>query len=726
MSDSEFMSSDDEIFDEAFDNDFIENIPNDSDSDGEDNGGSSNETLKLEVGMAFLTWKIAFNHIKQWAHQQGFGIRKGRSEKIESKLRKQTIVCFCEGVYNNQSKKTNKPSKTHRTNCKWHVNLSRPTKNNQNSMIFITTIVDEHSGHSLDPCARRFEADKAFTKPMLDDIEWMYVHGHLKPLAIKRMLKAKYKRKVYNKDLYKIIYKYHRNIDQLGNDVSQLFEYLEKCKEDDPRWIIYKDWDRETNTLTKLFWMNPDQLETWYRYNDVILNDNTSKTNRYEMSLSFFVAIDNSMKSRIVAQALMDREIKDAYAWVLQCTIDATGIIPKVFITDADPGMDLAIWLKYSSTFPIHCIWHIGQNLPLRLKSKLGGLFDQFKKDFYECRNSLKQEIFEHRWANLLINYPNAANYLEKFLYPSKCSWARAFSVMIFTIDIQTTSRCESVNATFKNLLQNSNNTLVDIFFTIEERLEEEQDNTDYLNWQNSLTTIQSSTIASNAFTDVINKLKDFTTPSIQKIHNNEMELAFSYDARPLDQSYINNEDSHDLLFANDFIEKQEVRQLSFQQLLLSCDQKEIKSLWGVSYLTSSDTHHLVILLDNGMYKCSSQFHIGFLNPRWFVETSPDLRSRPFCPASKFKMDLVIPYLESNNPPNFLHSINENILNRNNPYVTLSKQKLYYMNIKGLSKQASCVACKTCDESFVTLLEDYITKKNHEALEWAQQRLELQ
>ncbi|RGB36965.1 hypothetical protein C1646_695954, partial [Rhizophagus diaphanus] len=169
MSDSKFMSSNDEIFDEAFDNDFIENISNDSDSDDEDNGGSSNETLKLE----------------------GFDICKGRSEKIESKLRKQTIVCFCEGVYNNQSKKTNKPSKTHRINCKWHINLSQLTKNNQNSMIF-TTIVGEHSGYSLDPCAH--------------DIEWMYSHGHLKLLAIKRMLKAKYKRKVYNKDLYKIIY----------------------------------------------------------------------------------------------------------------------------------------------------------------------------------------------------------------------------------------------------------------------------------------------------------------------------------------------------------------------------------------------------------------------------------------------------------------------------------------------------------------------------------------
>lgn len=126
MSDSESMSSDDDMFD--YEDDFIENIPNDSDCDSDDSY-SSNENinippLNLEVGMSFPTWKIAFDHIKQWAHQQDFGIRKGRSEKVQTKLRKQTIVCCCEGVYNNRSKKTNKPSRTHRTNCKWHVNLS--------------------------------------------------------------------------------------------------------------------------------------------------------------------------------------------------------------------------------------------------------------------------------------------------------------------------------------------------------------------------------------------------------------------------------------------------------------------------------------------------------------------------------------------------------------------------------------------------------------------------
>ena len=62
---------------------------------------------------------------------------------------------------------------------------------------------------------------------------------------------------------------------------------------------------------------------------------------------------------------------------------------------DADPGMNVAIKLKYPLTFPIYCIWHISQNLPLCLKSKLGELFEQFKKDFYECCNSLDQIIFE-------------------------------------------------------------------------------------------------------------------------------------------------------------------------------------------------------------------------------------------------------------------------------------------------------------------------------------------
>jgi hypothetical protein len=45
---------------------------------------------------------------------------------------------------------------------------------------------------------------------------------------------------------------------------------------------------------------------------------------------------------------------------------------------------------------------------------------------------------------------------------------------------------------------------------------------------------------------------------------------------------------------------------------------------------------------------------------------------------------------------------------------------LYYSNAQGLIKQANQIACKTCDESFISLLEEYIANKTHEAMELEQ------
>ncbi|RIA79975.1 hypothetical protein C1645_839526 [Glomus cerebriforme] len=82
------------------------------------------------------------------------------------------------------------------------------------------------------------------------------------PLELKVNLTFPIWNNIYKKSLqsrpYKVIYKYHQVNLQLGNDVSWLFEYLEKLKEEDSHWIIYKDWNHETNTLTKIFWINPD------------------------------------------------------------------------------------------------------------------------------------------------------------------------------------------------------------------------------------------------------------------------------------------------------------------------------------------------------------------------------------------------------------------------------------------------------------------------------------
>jgi hypothetical protein len=63
----------------------------------------------------------------------------------------------------------------------------------------------------------------------------------------------------------------------------------------------------------------------------------------------------------------------------------------------------------------------------------------------------------------------------------------------------------------------------------------------------------------------------------------------------------------------------------------------------------------------------------------------------------------------------FFNSPNNDPTSSISPYVSLDKQRLYYMNVQGLIKKANQVACKTCDEDFITLLTEYINNKNHEA-----------
>src|SRR5947207_2576450 len=152
--------------------------------------------------------------------------------------------------------------------------------------------------------------------------------------------------------------------------------------------------------------MSSTQITLWLEYYDVILNDNTAKTNRYQMPLSLFLIVDNNTRSRLVAQALISDETTESYKWILECTKKATMVEPLVFVTDADPAADAAIGQEYEMTYPIHCIFHISENLPKNTKSKLSDLYENFLRDFYHCHNSLCEELCYERCFNLTEKYP--------------------------------------------------------------------------------------------------------------------------------------------------------------------------------------------------------------------------------------------------------------------------------------------------------------------------------
>ncbi|CAG8511469.1 10080_t:CDS:2, partial [Racocetra persica] len=96
---------------------------------------------------------------------------------------------------------------------------------------------------------------------------------------------------------------------------------------------------------------------------------------------------------------------------VLQQTLDATGFELQIIMTDIDPAMNVACQVKYMNSYHVHCIWHMSQNLPKRLKAKLESKnFKEFICDFWKTWNSLSIEVFEYRFQSLLKKYPTVAS----------------------------------------------------------------------------------------------------------------------------------------------------------------------------------------------------------------------------------------------------------------------------------------------------------------------------
>ena len=93
--------------------------------------------------------------------------------------------------------------------------------------------------------------------------------------------------------------------------------------------------------------------------------------------------------------------------------LDTIDLKPHVILTDMDPAMNAACQNIYTDTYHIHCIWHISQNLPKRLKHKLGTAeFKTFNTEFWKTRNSLCVKVFEQRFQALLERFPNSSNYI--------------------------------------------------------------------------------------------------------------------------------------------------------------------------------------------------------------------------------------------------------------------------------------------------------------------------
>ena len=103
---------------------------------------------------------------------------------------------------------------------------------------------------------------------------------------------------------------------------------------------------------------------------------------------------------------------------VLKNLLEATNNLPPMTIySDCDTGLGPAIETVFPTTRYLHCIFHIVQNIKKHLMRPLGSNFTAFQNEFFICRNTLFEEIFESRFNSLCTNFPEASSYLKTTLY---------------------------------------------------------------------------------------------------------------------------------------------------------------------------------------------------------------------------------------------------------------------------------------------------------------------
>ena len=306
--------------------------------------------------------------MEDYGKKHGFTIIKKRLERHrDGTIKHRSFGCEFGGHYKPQKNVdiiSHRDRKSKRQQCQWRANFNC----HQNSQIVtLTTLIDSHN-HELLPDTEIYSTKyRSISSEVLNEVQFLTENGNL-PITIQRkLLKARFPNSsILDCDLANAIQKFKAKSD-VEDDASCLLKILIQHKSNDPGWFVEFQLDQD-NRLTRLFWMSPAQIALWLEYHDVILNDNTAKTNRYRMPLSLFLVVDNNTRSRLAAQALVSDKTTDSYKWIFECTKNATKTEPNVFVTDADPAADAAIVQTYENTYPIHCIYHISENLPKNTK----------------------------------------------------------------------------------------------------------------------------------------------------------------------------------------------------------------------------------------------------------------------------------------------------------------------------------------------------------------------
>lgn len=146
--------------------------------------------------------------------------------------------------------------------------------------------------------------------------------------------------------------------------------------------------------MTSLFWTDANSVLDYSSFRDIVVFYNTYQLNRYKMIVVPFVGINHQWSTIIFACAIVSRENKKSYEWLLEALMEAMYQVRlEAAITDGDLAMRKVI----KSTLPgiTHqiCTWHIGENVKNYIRN-----LEVMQKFLKLMSKPYTPDKFENKW----------------------------------------------------------------------------------------------------------------------------------------------------------------------------------------------------------------------------------------------------------------------------------------------------------------------------------------
>jgi zinc finger SWIM domain-containing protein 3 len=455
-----------------------------SESSSESSSGSSEPSentfisnIELNESNTYSSEKEFIFAVKAYAKQEGFQVRLGESEKNSAgQIRKRTIICSREGKPSNSLKKRNRPSQ--RCNCQFAV---RASLNSSNGLWYIIFLRLEHNHSMVSENSRRFMSEERTIPTEIQERILLLRRAGCNIPTIRAILKEEFSNIVtwiYD-DLYNFIYQKEGTNREF--DSNDFVKELERLKSQDNEFCYEILINPETNELQQAIWMFPEQKMNYCRFNDVVVFDNTYKTNRFGMPFGIFTGVNNHGQSVCFAGTIMCNESAESFLWTFNSFLKmVNNYSPKTLLTDEDQAIIKAVDLVFVPHGTKHtlCLWHLMKNLVKNLNGTLGFKWAEFIKFFYQCLDEYEEDEFLEKWNQLTIKYPSASKYLEKMNKNLK-RWAPCYNRHLFMADMTTTQRGESMNSLMKGYMD-ATTSLTNFLKAFESALEQRKDDREF------------------------------------------------------------------------------------------------------------------------------------------------------------------------------------------------------------------------------------------------------